>query len=191
MNQTNDKGTFSLSRDKSIIAYYLGSMQRFNMIYTQAWYVGMPLVQKNLVRISLELYAREERLHSQFDDYSFIVFPMAKAYEGYLKYFLYQSNLISRDAYYDKHFRIGRALNPDIHPNRRDTTWLYDQVAQSCGTNLARQLWETWLECRNRVFHFFPDASQQLTLAEAAKRLEMMAQTIELTTHCEVRFLSQ
>jgi hypothetical protein len=162
-------------------------MQRFSAIYTQAWYVGLPLWQKELTRTSLELFSREERLQSSFEDYSFLVFPMAKAYEGFLKSFLYNTGLINRTMYLDKHFRIGRALNPDVHPDRRDEAWLYDQVAQMCGSKLGRQLWDCWLECRNQVFHYFPDNMKRLSLEDATKKIELMITTMEQATACEIK----
>lgn len=159
-------------------------MQRFGLIYTQQWYLGLPLWQKDLIRTSVELFSREERLHSAFDDYSFVVFPMAKAYEGFLKYYLFMNGLIPRQQYYDKHFRIGRALNPDLHREQRDENWKYDDVAEHCGQQLARQVWETWLHCRNQVFHYFPDRTQKLSLEAAEHCLEMLAQTMEELTLC-------
>jgi hypothetical protein len=162
-------------------------MQRFGAIYTQAWYIGLPVSQKELVRVSVELFSREERLNSSFTDYSFLVFPMAKAYEGFLKSFLYNTGLITREVYLDRHFRIGRALNPDVHPDRRDEWWLFDRVAQICGTKMGRLLWDTWLECRNQIFHYFPDDTKQLSLEEATKKIEMMVSTMEQAIACEMK----
>lgn len=84
-------------------------MQRFNLFYTQSWYLYLQPPERELIQISLELLAREERLNSSFSDYSFIVFPFAKAYEGFLKKFFYDMSLISRDVYESHRFRIGRA----------------------------------------------------------------------------------
>ncbi len=162
-------------------------MQRFNLFYTQNWYITMPIWQKELVRVALELYAREERMHSAFADYSFLVFPMAKAYEGFLKKYFFDNGLISHQMYIDKRFRIGRALNPDVSPRHRDEEWVYSRIEEKCGSELARALWETWLHCRNQLFHYFPDNQRWLTVNEAARCIEMMAQTMELALFCQTR----
>jgi hypothetical protein len=161
-------------------------MQRFGLIYSQNWYIGLPTWQKELVRTSLELFSREERMKSAFDDYSFIIFPMAKAYEGYLKDFFYQLNLIDYRTYTDKRFRIGRALNPDLNPHRQDEQWLYDDIVRFCGTEFGRGLWNTWLECRNQVFHYFPDNQKKISLSQAGQCLEMIALTMEKATMCKL-----
>jgi hypothetical protein len=159
-------------------------MQRFGLFFTQNWYINLPVWQKELVMISLELYAREERLHSQFSDYSFIVFPMGKAYEGFLKKVLYDWGFITQTMYMDKRFRIGRALNPDVNPQRQDQQWVYGRFAESCGGDVARFVWDTWLECRNQVFHYFPDNQKKLSLSEAERKIEMMALAMEKISMC-------
>jgi len=60
-------------------------MQRLELFFTQDWYLRMSAWEKELVRTSVELFAREERMHSFFSDYAFVVFPMSKAYEGFIK----------------------------------------------------------------------------------------------------------
>ncbi len=161
-------------------------MQSLNLYYTQDWYVMMSDWQKELVRITLELLSREERLKSNFADYSFLVFPIAKAYEGFLKDFFYKLNFISRETYTDRRFRIGKALNPDMSPSHRDEEWLYDQIAQSCGSQLARDMWNTWLECRNQLFHYFPDNEKKINLDEAIKRVEMISNMMNGMTQCRI-----
>jgi hypothetical protein len=159
-------------------------MQRFGSMYSQPWYISLPIWQKELVRTTLELYAREERMESGFTDYAFVLFPMAKAYEGFLKSFFYNTGLITRDTYTDKRFRIGKALNPDVHPSRRDEFWLFGRLADMCGSELSRQLWDVWLECRNQVFHYFPDKQKKFSLLEIGKYIEMIAGAMEIATQC-------
>ncbi len=161
-------------------------MQRFSLFYTQEWYVGLHVWQKELVRTSLELYAREERMKSGFADYSFLVFPMAKAYEGFLKQYLLDLGFITQEVYMDKRFRIGRSLNPDINPSHRDDQWVYGKIQQLCGESLGRELWNTWLECRNQVFHYFPDNQKKLSLAQSGQCLEMMANAMEHAVACQL-----
>jgi len=116
-------------------------MQRFGVFSTQSWYLNLSPWQRDLVRIGLELYAREERMKSGYDDYSYVVFPIAKAYEGFLKQYFYDLGFIDYMTYSDRRFRIGRVLNPDVSPSRQDEFWMYGRLAQMCGAGLARGLW--------------------------------------------------
>lgn len=143
----------------------------------QPWYLYLSKWQRDLVDVSLDLSERRQELLN-LKDYSFIVFPMAKAYEGFLKKVLFDLDLIGQGTYQGRRFRIGRALNPDIRIHQKDEQWLYDDITQRFGEEIARQMWNTWLECRNRVFHFFPDHEQYLTLSEAEAHLQMMIDTM-------------
>ena len=138
-----------------------------------AWFNYLSDWQQDLVETSFVLSEKKTEL-GELNDFSFIIFPMAKAYEGFLKKMLYDLKLITESTYFSRRFRIGRALNPDINYNQRDAWWLYDDIARELGEDLARELWEAWLKCRNRVFHFFPNGKQQITWEEAATRLKMM-----------------
>jgi hypothetical protein len=162
-------------------------MQRFRPVLAQYWFTHLSGWQQELIQTSLELYEREERMLSAFSDYSFIVFPIAKAYEGFLKQFLLDLGLIDARTYADKRFRIGRALNPDVHVRQQDELWLYDNVRNVCGNELSRSMWQTWLECRNQVFHYFPNNEKRLTLSEAAAKISLVLSTMEQTTHCQLK----
>ncbi len=162
-------------------------MQRFGLLFSQSWYQQASPWQKELIRTAIELYGREERLNSSFQDYSFLVFPIAKAYEGFLKDFFLQSGMITEEIYRDKRFRIGRAINPDVHPARRDDFWIYQQIETSCGKPMARMMWETWLTCRNQIFHYFPENQKRLSLYEAGKYIELVAQTMEQSFACQLQ----
>jgi len=109
---------------------------------------------------------------------------MAKAYEGFLKKYLLDLGLIDEKTHDSRRFRIGRALNPDVHRNQRDEYWLYDDIEHICGKPLAKQLWQTWLECRNRVFHFFPQEKGKIDLENARKKLDIMTETMENAVSC-------
>ncbi|MBP7875814.1 hypothetical protein KA012_02350 [Candidatus Woesebacteria bacterium] len=137
------------------------------------------------VRVAISLYTRERRQGLHFSDYSFIVFPMAKAYEGFLKQYLFQMELLSVEGYHDKRFRIGRALNPDLRHKQRDEHWLYDDIVALCSEDLGRQLWETWLQCRNRVFHYFPASTQSLSLNRAGEYLMIMVDAMTAARSCQ------
>lgn len=115
----------------------------------------------------------------EFDDYSFVVFPAAKAYEGFLKKFFLDLKFITEDDYYGKHFRIGKALNPSL-PRELRHEGVYDKVVEYCGgRDLADKLWETWKLSRNLTFHWFPNEKNAITLNEAGKRIEMVIAAID------------
>lgn len=162
-------------------------MQRFELFFSQTWYLRMSAWERELVRTSVELLAREERLHSFFSDYAFVVFPMAKAYEGFLKKYFYDLGLVPLSEYSDKRFRIGHALNPDVRPDRRGQGWVYGQLANLCGGELAHNLWDTWLTCRNQIFHYFPDHEKRLTLTEAGQYLEQLATIMDQAISCQLQ----
>lgn len=115
----------------------------------------------------------------EFDDYSFIVFPAAKAYEGFLKKMFLDMNFITEEDYYGKHFRIGKSLNPSI-PREIRKEGVYAKIVKYCGgKDLADDLWETWRVCRNLTFHWFPDQKNAITLEEAIERVNMIVSAID------------
>jgi hypothetical protein len=123
----------------------------------------------------------------EFHDYSFVVFPAAKAYEGFLKKLFLDLKLITEEDYYGKHFRIGKALNPSL-PKELRREGVYDKIVQHCqGEKLANKLWEAWRLSRNLTFHWFPNEKNAITLAEAGERIEMIINVIdEAFTECRV-----
>ncbi len=155
-------------------------------IASSAWFTYLDLDLQRMVVLSFRLYEHQELSLEQYDDYTFVVFPMAKAYEGFLKHFLLKTQLISNETFNDRKFRIGRALNPDVSPRHRDEYWLYDKVEQNCSADLARELWETWLSCRNRIFHYFPKDRQVLTLTQAGEYLKRMQDTMHEAVTCQI-----
>ncbi|MDA1079852.1 MAG: hypothetical protein O2840_04165 [bacterium] len=143
----------------------------------------LPDVQAQ-VTTALTLYEREFKSPGTFADYSFVVFPMSKGYEGFLKQYFYDLGLITTKTYEGKRFRIGRALNPDVRDHQRDEWWLYNDIARLCGDGTARMLWETWLECRNKTFHFFPKQVSRIDLPAAGKCLERLINTMKAAVVC-------
>lgn len=117
----------------------------------------------------------------EFHDYSFVVFPAAKAYEGFLKKFFLDMNFITEEDFYGKQFRIGKALNPSL-PKKIMREGVYQKVTAECGgEDLARMMWNTWKNSRNLVFHWFPNEKNALTLEEALSRISMIVETIDQT----------
>ena len=156
-------------------------MNDFN---TRNWYSYLTKWQKQLVEVVEDLVKRHQPEKDGLADYSFLVFPMSKAYEGFLKKFLFDLNLIDQDIYEGRRFRIGRALNPDVSRQQRDKYWLYDNVAHLCSPETAREMWTTWLECRNRVFHYFPKDDGLLTFDQAVAKIEKVSQAMSMAVAC-------
>ena len=143
-------------------------------ILHQPWFQKLPRAQQQLIRMSLELLEREKRLRTHYPDYSFIIFPIAKGYEGFIKTFFYNHGLISYEVFRGKRFRVGRSLNPDIAQHHQDEWWLYDDVSRICGAAVARQLWDAWIECRNHIFHYFPESQIEYSLPEIEKKVLLL-----------------
>lgn len=114
-----------------------------------------------------------------YSDYSFVVFPAAKAYEGFLKKVFLDMGLIGASQYYGEHFRIGRALSPTL-PKRYRAGWVYGKLVRSCrGDALPMRMWELWKRARNRTFHYFPGKHERLSLDEAERLVNEIARTME------------
>ena len=107
----------------------------------------------------LRLFSPETSVQGKlkFHDYSFIVFPIAKAYEGFLKRMFVDLGFITQEDYYGSRFRIGKALNPSLEEKYRKES-IYDRIIDYCGgKEVADKLWVTWKDARNVIFHWFPD----------------------------------
>lgn len=149
------------------------------------WFALLDENGQRLVHLSIALYEREVRMQTPLESYSFLVFPMAKAYEGFIKLYLKKMGLLNRSDYNDSKFRIGRALNPDISEQHKDEWWLYDDVARSCGEKVSRDLWDAWIQCRNRVFHYYFNQETEMDFDQATKKLFQMAQAMDSAMACE------
>lgn len=154
-------------------------------ILQQSWFFILSDRQKQLIEIAVELYERETKIESHFSDYAFIVFPMSKAYEGFLKQIFFDLELIDRKAFEGNRFRIGKALNPDVNQRSQDEFWLYDDLEKICSKEVAHELWETWLHCRNRIFHYFQGHNEPITLELAGKNIERIANAMKLLVECQ------
>ncbi len=168
------------------------------------WFSQLEESQQELIKLAYFLYQREAGLgpgpsHSAIAgrtnrglyDYSFVIFPMAKAYEGFLKRYLFDLQLIDERTFQGKRFRIGRALNPDIRESQQDEFWLYDDLELLCGKQNAHVLWQTWLQCRNRVVHFFPNDENRISLSEVRERIEMVMETIDVAYQCKAEIRNE
>lgn len=167
----------------SQLAHQLPSFQELS---ATAWFEHLPQHVKNAVKTTLELSKMFATSTDLWDDYSFVLFPLSRAYEGFLKEFFLHSNLITHEQFYSKRFRIGRSFNPDISLRQRDQWWIYDDVAHSCGQENARMMWDVWIACRNQVFHYFPDQPNTFTLSETNKKILMLLTAFEVVYSCRI-----
>jgi len=151
------------------------------------WLNFLAEVERQLLIQADYLLEREkrERLHSDMVDYGFLVYPAAKAYEGFLKTFLYRNRLITSEMYQSEQFRIGKALNPDLPVRYREDGWVWDDLARLYGEDVPQRFWSTWRKCRNHVFHFRPDKLRLYTLVEAQIKIELIFSTIALAINRE------
>jgi hypothetical protein len=116
----------------------------------------------------------------KFHDYAFIVFPAAKAYEGFLKKLFFDLDLISEADYYGKRFRIGKSLNPHLDEQYQDESWVYDDLIKFCGGGqVPNQLWKAWINCRNQLFHWFPHEQKAIDIAQAQERITMIIDAVD------------
>jgi hypothetical protein len=117
----------------------------------------------------------------KFHDYAFVVFPAAKAYEGFLKMLFLDMGFITQEDFYGKRFRIGRALNPALEPRFREHESVYDKLTHFChGEELPKSLWEMWKKGRNMSFHWFPDERNAITFVEAKNIVHEIFDTMDL-----------
>ena len=143
---------------------------------------------KDLVEESYDLLemSNVQSSMSNLHDYSFVVFPIAKAYEGFLKKLFLDMGLISQSQYVGEHFRIGKALNPNL-PKRYRSGWVFGKLVESCGggADLPLRMWEAWKRARNRIFHFFPDHHEFIGLKEARELVTGVSEVMGEAMNCK------
>jgi hypothetical protein len=146
------------------------------------WWKYLDSSMQELMSQSLKMTEREEAraaMGETYQDYAFVVFPAAKAYEGFLKKLFLDMGLITKQQYNSDHFRIGRALSPSL-PKRYRSGWVYGRLAGVCGgEELPLEMWEVWKKGRNRTFHFFPHRLGNISLAEAKLIVEEIGLMME------------
>jgi hypothetical protein len=110
-------------------------------------------------------------------DYSFLVAPVAKAYEGYLKMFFLKIGLIDKFTYNSDRFRVGKTLNPSLRYKRFSIFQKLADIDEN-GEALAEILWDAWKFGRNQIFHYFPNQIQSLNRPEAENRINLILKAI-------------
>lgn len=155
---------------------------------SRSWWETLEGGVKDLLEQSTLLLEVVVDWKEKFTDYSFIVFPAAKGYEGFLKKVFLDRAYITDEDYYGKHFRIGKALNPSLEPNFRNES-VYDKIiADTRDRELANRMWETWRSCRNLVFHWFPNEKNAITFDEARNKVKEIIDTMEeVSIKCKIK----
>ncbi len=144
--------------------------------------------QKGLIEGGLYLL-NDIKAHPDINisDYSYLVFPFAKAYEGFLKKLFLDLKFIPQHVYEGDHFRIGRALNPHLEKFLRHES-IYDKIVHLTGDKiLADELWNVWKRGRNLVFHYFPHNLRALELVEAEEIINQILSVMQkAVAECKV-----
>ena len=114
----------------------------------------------------------------QFKDYSFLVFPYAKAYEGFLKQLFKDAKFISHLDYISDHLRLGKLMSPHLIGRLGDRS-LYKKIQDATSVELADRIWQTWKMGRNQIFHYFPHNLKAVSFEEAEKIISEVIATME------------
>lgn len=113
-----------------------------------------------------------------FKDYSFLIFPYAKAYEGFLKKLFKDVKFISHLDYISDHLRLGKLMSPNLIGRLGDRS-LYKKIREASSDDLAERIWQTWKIGRNQVFHYFPDNFKAVSYQEAQTIIDQIIKTME------------
>jgi len=116
----------------------------------------------------------------QFKDYSFLIFPFAKAYEGFLKQIFKDAKLISHLDYISDHLRLGKLMSPNLADRLGDRS-LYYKLVDISDTEFAEQIWQTWKLGRNQILHYFPHNLKAVSISEARTTVNNIIKTMEIT----------
>lgn len=120
----------------------------------------------------------KQHVNEEPTDYSYLVFPFAKLYEGFLKQLFRDLGIIDATDYNSNHYRIGKALSPHL-VGRLKTHSAYGELVRRYGPNLAELLWRAWKEGRNLVFHYYPHNYRSLTRTQAGDAIKLLIKAME------------
>ena len=113
-----------------------------------------------------------------FRDYSFLIFPYAKAYEGFLKQLFKDVKFINHLHYISDHLRLGKLLSPNLIERLGDRS-LYVKIEDKSSKELADRIWNTWKIGRNQIFHYFPHNIRAVTYDEAEEIISQIIGAME------------
>jgi hypothetical protein len=133
---------------------------------------------KGLIVDGEYLVSHAERDHRRVSDFSYLVFPFSKAYEGFLKKLFLDLDLIKEDEYYGEEIRIGRILNPHYKRSKKN---VFNRLCRHVDgeKSVAERMWETWRKGRNQVFHYFPHNFRKLSYKEAREIIEELLDVMD------------
>jgi len=137
--------------------------------------------QKELVNDGLIILTRFLKNPAEISDYSFLVAPFAKAYEGFLKHFLLKLKIINEYDYFSDHFRVGKVLNPALK-YKKFSVYRHLEKINTKKKDVAQTLWKAWKQGRNQVFHYFPHNLKRLNFSEAEERINSIAAAINIAS---------
>ncbi len=136
--------------------------------------------QKDLINEGQYLMNEVIQDHAyRFKDYSFLIFPFAKSYEGFLKQLFKDVGFISHLDYISDHLRLGKLLSPHLVMKLGDKS-LFEKVRINGSRELAETIWKTWKLGRNEIFHYFPHNIRGVTFDEANHTISNIIETMEI-----------
>lgn len=113
-----------------------------------------------------------------FKDYSFLIFPFAKAYEGFLKQLFKDNKLISHLDYISDHLRLGKLMSPNLINKLGDRS-LYKKLEDKCGKEIADKVWMAWKMGRNQIFHYFPHNLKAVSFKDAEQIINVIIKVMQ------------
>jgi hypothetical protein len=125
----------------------------------------------------VELILGRLKSFDKINDYSFLVSPISKTYEGYLKQFFLDLHIINQYDYESDRFRVGKTLNPSLRYKRFS---IFQKLADfdEKGEEIAEMLWDAWKFGRNEIFHYFPGKHKNLSREDAENRIYLVLNAI-------------
>lgn len=113
-----------------------------------------------------------------FKDYSFLVFPFAKTFEGFLKQLFLDVKFISHLDYISEHYRLGKFMSPNLM-NRLGDRSLYKRMVDTVGKQIAHRVWCNWKVGRNQIFHYFSHNLRAVSYKDAELLVNEMIESME------------
>ncbi len=153
-------------------------MDKTSDVYKEFWQYLSPN-QQNLILEGQYLMNEIIKTNAyQFKDYSFLVFPFAKAFEGFLKKLFMDVKFISHLDYISDHLRLGKLMSPMLIEKLGERS-LYKKIKDKASPELAEKIWDTWRIGRNQIFHYFPHNLKAISFEEAEKVINQIVVTME------------